>query len=41
VAAKTRLAQLPDVPTLAEQGYPDIDFSNWVGVIASSRSRTR
>ena len=37
VAAKTRLAQLPDVPTLAEQGYPDIDFSNWVGVIASSK----
>lgn len=36
VASKTRLAQLPDVPTMAEQGFPDIDFSNWVGVIVAS-----
>lgn len=36
VASKTRLAQLPDVPTMAEQGFPDIDFSNWVGTVVAS-----
>jgi tripartite-type tricarboxylate transporter receptor subunit TctC len=36
VAAKQRLSQLPDVPTLAELGYPDLEFSNWMGVIVSS-----
>ena len=35
VAAKTRSAHLPQVPTLAEQGYPDLDFGNWVGVVVS------
>jgi tripartite-type tricarboxylate transporter receptor subunit TctC len=24
------------VPTLAEQGYPDLDFGNWVGVVVAS-----
>ncbi|WP_342133295.1 tripartite tricarboxylate transporter substrate binding protein [Hydrogenophaga sp. OTU3427] len=37
VGAKTRSPQLPNVPTLAEQGYPDLDFSNWIGVIASAQ----
>ncbi|MEN7530220.1 tripartite tricarboxylate transporter substrate binding protein [Cupriavidus sp. DL-D2] len=37
VASKTRSPLLPQVPTFAEQGYPDIDFSNWVGVIASAK----
>lgn len=36
VAAKTRLSQLPDVPTLAELGFPDLEFSNWMGVIVAS-----
>ena len=36
VAAKTRSAHLPDVPTLAEQGFPDIDFSNWLGTVVAS-----
>jgi tripartite-type tricarboxylate transporter receptor subunit TctC len=35
VAAKVRSPHLPNVPTMAEQGYSDIDFSNWVGVIVS------
>lgn len=35
VASQTRSMHLPQVPTMAEQGYPDIDFSNWVGVIAA------
>ncbi|SDP34483.1 Tripartite-type tricarboxylate transporter, receptor component TctC [Ralstonia sp. 25mfcol4.1] len=37
VASRTRSPLLPQVPTFAEQGYPDIDFSNWVGVIASAQ----
>ncbi|UUZ65838.1 tripartite tricarboxylate transporter substrate binding protein [Polaromonas sp. P1-6] len=36
VAAKTRSAHLPQAPTLAEQGFPELDFSNWVGVIVAS-----
>ena len=35
VASKTRSPQFPDVPTLAEQGYPELDFSNWVGLVAA------
>ncbi|SDD76092.1 Tripartite-type tricarboxylate transporter, receptor component TctC [Cupriavidus sp. YR651] len=37
VASKSRSPLLPQVPTFAEQGYPDIDFSNWVGVVASAQ----
>lgn len=36
VASRTRSAQLPQVPTLAEQGFPELDFGNWVGVIVAS-----
>ncbi len=36
VASKTRSSQLPQVPTTAELGLPDIDFSNWLGVVAAS-----
>jgi tripartite-type tricarboxylate transporter receptor subunit TctC len=35
VAAKHRLSQLPDVPTLSELGYPELNFSNWLGVVVS------
>jgi tripartite-type tricarboxylate transporter receptor subunit TctC len=37
VAYKKRLPDFPDTPTLTELGYPDLNFSNWVGVIASSK----
>lgn len=36
VAAKNRLSQLPEVPTLIELGYSDLDFSNWMGVIVAA-----
>lgn len=34
VAAKTREKTLPDVPTFAEQGYPEVIGSTWFGVAA-------
>ncbi len=36
VAARTRSPQMPNVPTLAELGYPELDFSNWVGLVTAS-----
>jgi tripartite-type tricarboxylate transporter receptor subunit TctC len=34
VAAPARLSALPDVPTLAELGIPNVEASNWYGVLA-------
>lgn len=34
VSSPERMAALPDVPTLAEAGFPDIDLRGWVGVVA-------
>lgn len=34
VMGKARAASLPDVPTFAEQGWPDIDIAGWFAVIA-------
>lgn len=36
IAAKARSPLFPDAPTLAEQGFPEIDFSNWLGVIVNA-----
>jgi tripartite-type tricarboxylate transporter receptor subunit TctC len=32
VATKSRLPSLPDVPTIAESGYPDFEAVIWVGM---------
>lgn len=37
VAARSRSPFLPDVPTFAELGYPEMDFGNWAGIVGSSR----
>jgi len=37
VASKERSSLLPQVPTFAELGHPDIDFSNWTGVFVSAK----
>jgi tripartite-type tricarboxylate transporter receptor subunit TctC len=33
-ASERRLPQLPDLPTLAESGVPDMDVPNWLGWVA-------
>jgi tripartite-type tricarboxylate transporter receptor subunit TctC len=33
VSSKTRSAQLPDVPTTLESGFPDSDYTLWVGIL--------
>jgi tripartite-type tricarboxylate transporter receptor subunit TctC len=38
VAYKHRMAEYPKVPTMAELGYPDLNFSNWSGVFASAQT---
>jgi tripartite-type tricarboxylate transporter receptor subunit TctC len=37
-AADRRNSILPDVPTLAEQGYPNTDASNWYGLLAPAKT---
>lgn len=38
VTTRQRVRELPDVPTLAESGYPDIDVTVWLGIFASART---
>lgn len=37
VASKTRSVHLPDVPTTAEVGFAEIEFSNWIGTVVSAK----
>jgi tripartite-type tricarboxylate transporter receptor subunit TctC len=34
--SRERLPQLPDVPTVAEQGFPDFEMTQWYGLMAPS-----
>lgn len=34
VTGKTRSPLLPDVPTMIEQGFPEIQGDTWVGIMA-------
>jgi tripartite-type tricarboxylate transporter receptor subunit TctC len=38
VTSKTRSPILPDVPTMAEAGYPDIEGDSWVGIMVPART---
>ncbi|MGR4870435.1 tripartite tricarboxylate transporter substrate-binding protein [Variovorax sp. LARHSF232] len=33
-----RLARLPDIPTFAEQGYPAVQATGWVGIFAPAKT---
>jgi tripartite-type tricarboxylate transporter receptor subunit TctC len=37
VTASQRSPLLPDVPTLAEAGFPDVKADNWIGLLASGK----
>jgi tripartite-type tricarboxylate transporter receptor subunit TctC len=37
VMGRNRVASLPEVPTLAEQGFPDVDIAGWFAVVAPAR----
>lgn len=38
VTSQNRLAHLPQLPTLAESGYPDLVMSSWGGFLAPART---
>ena len=38
IASTRRNPMLPDVPTLAEQGYPDTTSDNWYGLLAPAKT---
>ena len=38
VTARERIAQLPEVPTLVESGYPDIEVMVWLGLFVSAKT---
>ena len=37
IMSKTRVPSLPDVPTIAEQGLPEVDIAGWFAVIGPAK----
>lgn len=37
ITSKSRIGSLPDVPTLAEQGFPDVDVAGWFAFIGPAK----
>ena len=40
VMSKNRSAALPDLPTIAEAGYPSLDGDGWIGILVPARTPT-
>lgn len=38
ISSGTRVTRLPDVPTIAESGYPDLVVSDWMGLFLPART---
>jgi len=38
VTSRDRVADLPDVPTVREQGFPDYTFASWFAVVAPAKT---
>jgi tripartite-type tricarboxylate transporter receptor subunit TctC len=38
LAIGTRVPQLPDVPSVAEAGYSDVEINNWFGIVAPAKT---
>jgi tripartite-type tricarboxylate transporter receptor subunit TctC len=41
ISTKTRLAQFPDIPTIAEAGVPGFDAASWQMIVAPARTPRR
>ena len=39
VTGKARVATFPNIPTIAEQGYPGSEFNSWFGLLAPADAR--
>jgi tripartite-type tricarboxylate transporter receptor subunit TctC len=37
IMGRSRIASLPDVPTIAEQGFPDVDVAGWFAVVGPAK----
>jgi tripartite-type tricarboxylate transporter receptor subunit TctC len=37
ITGKTRVASLPNLPTIAEQGFPDVDVGGWFAVVGPAK----